>query len=360
MSEKELSMQGMPKYYSTKLLRAVARFLAKSFWLEEKKFCKERVKKILFIQLYGIGDYLMSTPAIRAICGEFPKAEKTLYCKPASKEVAELNHFLDKIAAKKPEEHFDLVVSLNDSAEASFITRELNPKYVLGFLKGQRVFANFKTPALKASDENPWIENYLLIAKAIGCRIESKDYVLGVEKSKKVEAILKKERLSKFVILNPNTREGAEAKNWGNANFATLAGFLLKRKIPVVFCGAAGESGSRETTSLVTENGKIMDLTGKLGLKETAFLISKAKAFIGNDTGLMHIALAVKCPTIGIFGPTESRILFPKAKKAFAFQARNKEWPCYSRGTFDVKPRQDFMDTITPEAVFKKARELMK
>src|SRR3989344_3644300 len=36
MSEKELSMQGMPKYYSTKLLRAVARFLAKSFWLEEK------------------------------------------------------------------------------------------------------------------------------------------------------------------------------------------------------------------------------------------------------------------------------------------------------------------------------------
>jgi len=73
----------------------------------------------------------------------------------------------------------------------------------------------------------------------------------------------------------------------------------------------------------------------------------------------MHIALAAKCRTIGIFGPTNSGILFPAQKRAFAFQVKNYEWPCYEKGTFDVKPNQEYMNSISVEQVIQKAKELL-
>ena len=74
----------------------------------------------------------------------------------------------------------------------------------------------------------------------------------------------------------------------------------------------------------------------------------------------MHIALATGCPTIGIFGPTNPEILFPKKSNAYAFQVKNGKWACYTSGTFDVRPNQEYMDTIKAGEVYAKAKELLK
>ncbi|MFA6268457.1 MAG: glycosyltransferase family 9 protein [archaeon] len=370
MVENELSRQGLLKYVAIKAIRPFARTTTKLMWNQKIEFNKKSVKRILFIQLYGIGDYLMSTPAIVSISKEFPNADKIVLCKKADKEIAELTPTISKVFTPEElqNEKFDLVVSLNDSAEASIIAWNLKPIYAIGFLKGNKVNANFDIVPQTALETKSWTENYLLIPKALGIKEpKNKDYLIKLKKSKKIDLIIKKNKLNKFIVFDPNTRKGTEAKAWGNHNYAELAKKLLEANYPLVFCGGKDETNSTETISLLSKliqnkkskASKILNLTGETTLSEAAYLFSKAALFVGNDSGLMHLSLAVNCPTIGIFGPTDSKILFSKKKNTFALQVRNTEWPCYTRGTFDIKPRQKEMDKIKPTLIFSKALHLL-
>src|ERR1700742_3577660 len=49
-----------------------------------------------------------------------------------------------------------------------------------------------------------------------------------------------------------------------------------------------------------------IDLVGRLSLPEIAAFLSRATLFVGNDSGLMHLAAAAGTPTLGLFGPTNA------------------------------------------------------
>ena len=51
--------------------------------------------------------------------------------------------------------------------------------------------------------------------------------------------------------------------------------------------------------------GPILDLAGRLTLRQTIAILSRCRLFIGNDSGLMHIAAALAVPLVAVFGPTE-------------------------------------------------------
>jgi ADP-heptose:LPS heptosyltransferase len=359
--DKELSKQGFVKYYSTKVARQLLRVYAKSLFNEKKVFDKKNVKTILFIQRYGIGDYLMSTPAINAIAKEFPKAKTILLCRKPANLVAELNPAIDKTIFDLDElkTKVDLVISLNDSVEGTILAKKTNAKYAIGFLNGECVKANFAIK--KREGKYNLITNYAQIANAINAKDVKKEFVMKVTTEKNVDKLLKKHKLSKFIFLNPNTREGAEAKNWGNTNYAQLAEKVLAKGYEIIFCGAKGETDGEKTIRRIPNRklGSVFDFTGKFSLKETTYLISKAKAYVGNDTGLMHIAIASKIPTIGLFGPTDSKRIFLSGKKRFAFQVQNKTWPRYLKGTFDIHANQKYMDQIKVNNVFEKLLEIV-
>jgi ADP-heptose:LPS heptosyltransferase len=358
--DKELSKQGFVKYHSTKVARQLLRVYAKSLFNEKKIFEKKKIKTILFIQKYGIGDYLMSTPAINAITKKFPKAKTILLCRKPADLVAKLNPAIDKTIFDLDElkTKIDLVVSLNDSVEGTILAKKANADYAIGFLNGENVKANFEIP--KTNGKYNLIENYLQIAHTLGAKVGNPEFAMKVKKEQNVEKLVKKHKLSKFIFLNPNTREGAEAKNWGNTNYAQLAEKVLAKGYKIVFCGAKGEEDGKKTIRLIhNSKSKIVDLTGELSLNETTYLISKTKAYIGNDTGLMHIAIAAKIPTIGLFGPTDSKRLFLNGKKRFAFQVKNKAWPCYLKGTFDIHANQKYMNQIKVNNVFEKFLEIV-
>ena len=60
---------------------------------------------------------------------------------------------------------------------------------------------------------------------------------------------------------------------------------------------------------------------GKLDLPEVAAVLARAAIFIGNDSGLMHLAAAAGAPTLGLFGPTPSDEYGPAGPKAQAVLA---------------------------------------
>jgi len=54
-----------------------------------------------------------------------------------------------------------------------------------------------------------------------------------------------------------------------------------------------------------------IDLCGQLSLPEAAACLTRARLFVGNDSGLMHLAAAAGVPTVGIFGPTDPAVYAP-------------------------------------------------
>ena len=64
-----------------------------------------------------------------------------------------------------------------------------------------------------------------------------------------------------------------------------------------------------------------VDLVGKLALPEVAAVLRRAALYLGNDSGLMHLAAAAGAPTIGLFGQSDPREYGPCGPRAVAVQA---------------------------------------
>ncbi|MDE2515599.1 MAG: glycosyltransferase family 9 protein, partial [Rhodospirillales bacterium] len=65
-----------------------------------------------------------------------------------------------------------------------------------------------------------------------------------------------------------------------------------------------------------------IDLVGRLSLPQAAACLSRARLFVGNDSGLMHLAAAAGTPTLGLFGPTNAAEYAPSGRLAAAVVAR--------------------------------------
>ncbi|MCG8441449.1 MAG: glycosyltransferase family 9 protein [Caulobacterales bacterium] len=118
----------------------------------------------------------------------------------------------------------------------------------------------------------------------------------------------------------------APFKEWPPERFAALAERLVGQSGPlqggrVVIFGGPGDAATGAAVARGVAGGEVIDLTGKLGLLEAAACIAKARLFVGNDSGLMHLAAAARAPTLGLFGPTDERVYGPWGGRARALRA---------------------------------------
>lgn len=94
-------------------------------------------------------------------------------------------------------------------------------------------------------------------------------------------------------------------KQWPAEYFAHAIGTFLQQKEAKVALFAAPHE--KEMLSPIIQNisqNQRIDLIGKIDLLTVAACLKKARLFLGNDSGLMHLSAAVGTPTIGLFGPT--------------------------------------------------------
>lgn len=92
--------------------------------------------------------------------------------------------------------------------------------------------------------------------------------------------------------------------------------------------------------------GGAVDLVGQLSLPEVAAVLARADLFVGNDSGLMHIAAATGTPTLGLFGPTSADEYGPVGARAEAVLA-------------DGPPAATPMDRLEVETVVEAATRLL-
>jgi ADP-heptose:LPS heptosyltransferase len=98
-------------------------------------------------------------------------------------------------------------------------------------------------------------------------------------------------------------------KQWRPERFAALAqrltaagGMLAGARVAVL--AAAHERGQAAPLLAALPEGQVVDLVGRADLLTAAAVLRRATFFIGNDSGIMHLAAAVGTPTLGLFGPS--------------------------------------------------------
>jgi heptosyltransferase-2 len=97
-----------------------------------------------------------------------------------------------------------------------------------------------------------------------------------------------------------------QAKRWREERFAALFERLAtERGLSVVLLGSAAEAPMNARVASLAPAARVVDLAGRTTLPEVLGVVAEAALFVGNDSGLAHLANAAGTPTTVVFGPTD-------------------------------------------------------
>ena len=150
-------------------------------------------------------------------------------------------------------------------------------------------------------------------------------------------------------------------KQWRGERFAALAQRLTAADGPlpgarVAVFAAAHERAQAAPLLAAIPAGRLIDLIG-IDLLTAAAALRRSAMFIGNDTGLMHIAAASGAPTLGLFGPSPVDQYAPWGERT-ATARSEAAWQALFDKDFDHRTTDTLMDTLSVEAAEAAAQSL--
>jgi heptosyltransferase-3 len=153
-------------------------------------------------------------------------------------------------------------------------------------------------------------------------------------------------------------------KQWRAERFAELAsrltapgGILAGARVAVL--AAAHERAQAAPLLAAIPAERLVDLVGRLDLLAAAAVLRRAALFVGNDTGLMHIAAAAGAPTLGLFGPTQSSRYAPWGARTAVAQTAIAPLDLYGKD-FDHRTTDTMMDSLSVDAAEAAAEKLWR
>lgn len=142
-------------------------------------------------------------------------------------------------------------------------------------------------------------------------------------------------------------------KRWPVDHFVKLTKILLEKTQDHVVILAGPDDKFCDVFNEIS-SPRLHNLQGKTSLKESMGILAHAKASIGNDSGMNHIAEAYGVPSLTIFGPTDPRFGFaPHGERSRYISKHLACSPCSTTGKKDCSRDQHYcMIEITPDEVY--------
>jgi len=176
---------------------------------------------------------------------------------------------------------------------------------------------------------------YRVIAEAAELRVADEAPRLEAlpEETDKAAATLARAGLAgrPYFVIAPGASYGP-AKQWGADRFADVARDGIRKGLVPVLVGSAGDASAADALRAIASDGSpLLDLIGTTTLGELIGILARADAVVSNDSGVMHVAAALRRPTVGIFGSTSPVWTSSSAPWVRNLYAAYPCSPCYRR-----------------------------
>lgn len=309
------------------------------------------MKKILIVNVNWVGDVIFSTPFIAAVREAYPSSRIACLIHPRCVEVLEDNPRLDELIVYDEEGRHRgilgkarLILGLRRKGfDMAFLLHRSFTKALIATLGGARERIGYATKRrgmfLTRVVEEPTepvhkVEYFLNIARAAGIATGEAGYEFRVRDAQRARV---KKLLSEFGVNRPdllvalNPGGNWDPKRWPKENYARLADrFIEAYGAKVVITGAAKDVRLAEEIRSLMRNAPSI-ACGRTTLRELAALLERADLVVANDTGPMHLAVAVGSRVIALFGPTSPSLTGPYGAGTYTVIQRNTECetPCY-------------------------------
>lgn len=283
------------------------------------------VRRVLVVKLRSIGDTVLSTPSLIALRRFLPDAQIDILLEDWVAPLLEGHDAVDnvisvgkssaerlKTALHLRRRRYDIAFNLHGGTTATFFTRASGARHRVGYAHYQY---SFLYNHLLSSASDFWeqekthsAEQQLALLGFIGVPVEDRPKS-RVAVSETASKTLKEkfhaktqrprsEELGNYALVHPST--AFFTKQWPVENFARTAEFFSERGLRTVAISSKDEVGILK--QLVAASRAPVTTFDDLTLPEIAALASNARLFVGNDSGIAHIAAAVNTPTVVIFG----------------------------------------------------------
>ena len=365
---------------------------------------------ILVIKMAGIGDLLLATPALHALRETYPHAHIDLLVTPDSAgilngwQVIDRIIVLDKYLFDYPQQfltrphnllrlkplwrdlrdgHYDAVLLLHHLTlpfgrlKHQLLLRATGAQWRVGLDNGHGWFLNVrvKDNGFGAMHE---AEYYLAVAGAVGAKTKDKRLVVPLSEADHRQAwqLLYEHETPQnirhpIIAMHPGSGGYSTARRWAPERFAQLADTL--------YSGVGGQllllGGPEEAElhqhiiDMMHSEMPVRSMAGRGSIKVTAALLEQVDLFIGNDSALVHLAVAAGTPTVAIFGLTNAQAWGPFADEKAGQQALIVRlnlpcMPCFYRGhdlgTPEGCATRDCLALLGVDPVATAARRLLK
>ncbi len=255
--------------------------------------------KILVITLSNIGDAVMTTPVLEALHQQYPDAIIDLVADCRSAEIFRHCPYLGRIVFKEKRTGWrgtlKLVRELRSTRYDLIV--DLRTDGLAYLLRGRRRLTKWH-----ARPQGPHaVQQHMGVIAALGERdIPPTHLWLTPELNAKADQHLRELPGTRWLALGPGANW--EPKIWPAAQFQNLIALLQDRFDGVILLGGPSDA-SRCTAVAAHCPLPCVNLAGQTGLLEATAVLARATLFIGNDSGLGHLASAVGAPTLTLFGP---------------------------------------------------------
>jgi len=284
-------------------------------------------KKILVIRLSSIGDILLTTPLLRLLSKRFPEAQIDFVIKSRFAELMRNNPHLHELLVLDTETgeeglqelrrrirmtRYDLVVDIHKNFRSFYLRRGLRGAAIATYNKQLlRRFLLVKAGLNLYREVIPVYQRYIRALRRWGIE----DDGLGLEffvdpQAERLIFLRLAERSGTRPLVGIAPGAGFATKRWPAEYYLETARALIGDLQADILL--LGNKADRDITGPIASalGAGVYDWAGTLTLQQSAAAVASCDLLISNDTGLMHLACALRVPVLAIFGPTTRELGF--------------------------------------------------
>ncbi len=344
----------------------------------------EDAKRILIIKLRHIGDVLLTVPTIRAVRERFPDSYMVALVNKGTEDMLAGNPLLNNLfgfdrnilrlpvhrrvyselafVKKIREMNFDMTIDLTGGDRAAIISLLSGARYRIGYypsggFSGKRYI--YTSLVIPPSVRMHTVLRNLNLVNQFGMNSEDLSVYIHIPESDKdfVKDLFAQHGITEtdtVVHIHPTSRW--LFKCWRDEAMAEVICWLLDKGVKVIITSSPENQEVEKTKGILSfissrftvHGSRLLDLSGRVTLKQLAAISESCSLFFGIDSAPMHIAAAVGTPVVVLFGPSGAFDWGPwdnKYSSKFKVQSSKLEKPY---------PRQNGIQTFGKHTVIQR------